>query len=120
MIYWMGGPFDILKNADELYSEASKRLLTNIESNHEIGKRVRIILEHLDNSKTAFLNRINQLYKKRDQWMIPFFDAFEINDDKRQDFENIFKKQLDFVNEQVTTIKSISSIRCGHTSLSTS
>ena len=95
MLSWMGGPLDILENADELYSEASKRLLAYTESNDEIGKRVRIILKHLDNSKTAFLNRINQLYKKRDQWMIPFFEIFEINDDKRQGFEKIFSKLIE-------------------------
>jgi len=91
----MGGPLDIIENASDLYKEASKRILSKVESKCEMGKRVRIILNHLDNSKASFLDRINQLFQKRDQWMIPFFDDFDINDDKRNYFENIFSKLIE-------------------------
>ena len=74
----MGGPIDVVQNPDNLYRETAKRLLSKVESNDETGNKVRTILKHLDNSKTAFLHRINQLLLKRDHWMIPFFDKFEI------------------------------------------
>jgi ATP-dependent exoDNAse (exonuclease V) beta subunit len=95
MLSWMGGPLDIIENATDLYQKASKRILAKVESNDKVGERVRIILKHLDNSKSAFLDRINQLFNKRDQWMIPFFDDFVINDDKRKYFENIFSKLIE-------------------------
>ena len=95
ILSWMGGPLDIIENASDLYKEASKRILAKVESECEVGKRVRIILNHLDNSKASFLDRINQLFQKRDQWMIPFFDDFDINDDKRNYFENIFSNLIE-------------------------
>ena len=95
MISWMGGPLDIIENATDLYKEASKRILEKVEDNDQVGERVRTILKHLDNSKTAFLDRINQLFNKRDQWMIPFFDDFVINESKREYFENIFSKLIE-------------------------
>ena len=61
IVSWGGGPLDIMENADDLYREASKRMLEKVEKDDQIGDRVRIILKHLDNSKTAFLARINQL-----------------------------------------------------------
>ena len=95
IVSWGGGPLDIMENADDLYMEASKRILEKVEKDDQIGDRVRIILKHLDNSKTAFLDRINQLYQIRDKWMIHFFDEFKIDDDKRKYYENKLSKLIE-------------------------
>jgi len=68
-----GGSLSIEENAQELYQETAHRVLNLIESTTAIGKSVRTIHSHLDNLKSAFLKRIIQLLRKRDQWMIPFF-----------------------------------------------
>jgi len=90
----MGGALNISENVDNLYRDTANRLLAKVESNDETGKRVRTILNHLGNSKTDFLNRIILLLKKRDQWMIPFFDNFKITDDKRKSLEEIYSKLI--------------------------
>ena len=74
-----GGTLDIMENAYPLYKEASKRILKMVEKDDPVGERVRMILKHLDNSKTAFLDQINELYNIRDKWMIHFFDEFKEN-----------------------------------------
>ena len=94
-VSWGGGPLEIIESAKDLYREASKRLLEKIEKDDHVGDRVRIILNHLDNSKTAFLGRINQLYQIRDKWMIHFFDEFKIDDDKRKYYESKFSKLIE-------------------------
>jgi ATP-dependent helicase/nuclease subunit A len=68
-----GGSLSIEENALELYQETAHRVLDLIESKTAIGESVRIIHNHLDNLKSAFIKRIIQLLNKRDQWMIPFF-----------------------------------------------
>ncbi|SVC35336.1 uncharacterized protein METZ01_LOCUS288190, partial [marine metagenome] len=90
-----GGPLDIMENSDVLYKEASKRILEMVEKDDQVGKRVRMILKHLDNSKTAFLDRIDQLYKIRDKWMIHFFDEFKIDYNKRKEYEKKFSKLIE-------------------------
>ena len=78
-----------------LYKEASKRILKMVEKDDQVGERVRMILKHLDNSKTAFLDQINELYKIRDKWMIHFFDEFKIDNNKRKDYEKKFSKLIE-------------------------
>ena len=90
-----GGTLDIMENAHTLYKEASKRILKMVEKDDPVGERVRMILKHLDNSKTAFLDQINELYKIRDKWMIHFFDEFRIDNNKRKDYEKKFSKLIE-------------------------
>ena len=90
-----GGTLDIMENAHALYKEASKRILKMVEKDNQVGERVRMILKHLDNSKTAFLDQINELYKIRDKWMIHFFDEFKIDNNKRKDYEKKFSKLIE-------------------------
>ncbi len=97
ILSWMGGPLDIKDNADDLYRETAKRLLTKVEDDDETGERICTVLKHLDNSKQAFLTRVIQLLQKRDQWIIPFFNKFIINDDKREELEQIFSKLIEAV-----------------------
>jgi len=52
-----GGALDIMENAYVLYKQASKRILQMVEKDDQVGERVRRILKHLDNSKTAFLDK---------------------------------------------------------------
>ena len=97
VLSWMGGPLDIKDNADDLYRETAKRLLAKVESNDDTGERIRTVLKHLDNSKQAFLTRVIQLLQKRDQWIIPFFNKFIINDDKRKELEGIYSSLIESV-----------------------
>ena len=90
-----GGTLDIMDNAYALYKESSKRILKMVEKDDQVGERVRLILKHLDNSKTSFLDQINELYKIRDKWMIHFFDEFKIDNNKRKDYENKFSKLIE-------------------------
>jgi len=90
-----GGTLDIMENAHTLYKEASKRILKMVEKDDPVGERVRMILKHLDNSKTAFLDQINELYKIRDKWMIHFFDEFRIDNNKRKDYETKFSALIE-------------------------
>ncbi|MDP6231269.1 MAG: UvrD-helicase domain-containing protein [Nitrospinaceae bacterium] len=104
VISWMGGPLDIKDNADDLYRETAKRLLAKVESNDDTGERIRTVLKHLDNSKQAFLTRVIQLLQKRDQWIIPFFNKFNINDDKRKELEGIFSNLIEAVLTELHSI----------------
>ena len=90
-----GGALDIMENAYVLYKQASKRILQMVEKDDQVGERVRIILKHLDNSKTAFLDQINELYKIRDKWMIHFFDEFKIDNNKRKEYEKKFSNLIE-------------------------
>lgn len=84
-----GGGLSIQENAQDLYVETAHRILALVESDSSIGDSVRIIMGHLDNSKSSFLKRIIQLLEKRDQWMIDFFDKFPVTKDLRTCQENI-------------------------------
>ena len=97
VLSWIGGPLDIKDNADDLYRETAKRLLAKVESNDDTGEKIRTVLKHLDNSKQAFLTRVIQLLQKRDQWIIPFFNKFIINDDKRKELEGIYSSLIESV-----------------------
>jgi len=74
----MGGPTEIQENIQDLYLQAAKQILSKIEKKDDLyAELTRTLLAHLDNDKNAFLMRIVQLLKLRDQWMISFFDKFE-------------------------------------------
>ena len=55
------------------YREAARRLLEKVEEPTALGNDLRAILNHLDNNKLRFLEKLQYLMVKRDQWMIPFF-----------------------------------------------
>jgi len=78
-----GGGLSIQENARNLYTETAHRILALVEEDSLAGESVRIILSHLDNSKSSFLKRIIQLLEKRDQWMIEFFDNFPVTENLR-------------------------------------
>ena len=74
----MGGPTEIQENIQDLYANTAKQILSKIESaDYQYAELVRVLLEHLDNDKKTFIQRISQLLNLRDQWMISFFDKFE-------------------------------------------
>ena len=65
----------IQENIQDLYLQTAKQILSKIEKNDDLyAELTRTLLTHLDNDKNAFLNRVVQLLKLRDQWMISFFD----------------------------------------------
>jgi ATP-dependent helicase/nuclease subunit A len=84
-----GGGLSIQENAQDLYAETANRILALVESDLPIGDSIRIILRHLDNSKSAFLKRVIQLLQKRDQWMNEFFDKFPVTENLRTYLEDI-------------------------------
>ncbi len=74
----MGGATEIQENIQDLYANTAKQILSKIESDdYQYAELVRALLEHLDNDKKTFIQRISQLLNLRDQWMISFFDKFE-------------------------------------------
>ncbi len=74
----MGGATEIQENIQDLYAITAKQILSKIESpDYKYAELVRALLEHLDNDKKTFIQRISQLLNLRDQWMISFFDKFE-------------------------------------------
>ena len=74
----MGGTTEIQENIQDLYTITAKQILSKIESpDYKYAELVRALLEHLDNDKKTFIQRISQLLSLRDQWMISFFDKFE-------------------------------------------
>ncbi len=94
-----GGGLSIQENAQDLYSETANRILALVESDSPTGESVRIILRHLDNSKSSFLKRIIQLLEKRDQWMIDFFDKFSVTENSRAYLENILAGLIETILE---------------------
>ena len=74
----MGGATEIQENIQDLYTITAKQILSKIENpDYKYAELVRALLEHLDNDKKTFIQRISQLLNLRDQWMISFFDKFE-------------------------------------------
>ena len=74
----MGGATKIQENIQDLYANTAKQILSKMESSdYQYAELVRALLEHLDNDKKTFIQRISQLLNLRDQWMISFFDKFE-------------------------------------------
>ena len=102
----MGGVLSILENASELYRETAERVLALVESEQPIGDSVRIILRHLDNQKSAFLQRIIQLLQKRDQWMIPFFQKFQVTDESRAYLEKTLAGVIENVLQETRVLIS--------------
>ena len=78
-----GGGLSIQENARNLYTETAHRILALVEEDSRAGESARIILSHLDNSKSSFLKRVIQLLEKRDQWMVEFFDKFPVTENLR-------------------------------------
>ncbi len=100
----MGGVLSILENASELYRETAQRVLALVESQEPIGDAVRIILKHLDNQKSAFLKRIIQLLEKRDQWMIPFFQKFQVTEESRAYLEKTLAGVIENVLQETSAL----------------
>ena len=111
ILSWMGGTLGIQDKADELYRETAQRILNKIEVDDEIGKWVRTVLKHLDNSKNSFLKRIIQLLQKRDQWMLPFFEKFIITKKSRQSSEETFIKLIEAILWELHNIRDRKSTR---------
>jgi ATP-dependent helicase/nuclease subunit A len=98
----MGGPTEIQKNIQDLYLQTAKQILSKIERKDDLyAELTRTLLAHLDNDKSAFLMRIVQLLKLRDQWMISFFDKFEnikehlLNDLHRDQLAKIYSELIE-------------------------
>jgi ATP-dependent helicase/nuclease subunit A len=98
----MGGPTEIQENIQDLYVQTAKQILSKIEKNDDLyAELTRTLLTHLDNDKNAFLKRVVQLLKLRDQWMISFFDKFEniknhlLNDLHREKLANIYSELIE-------------------------
>lgn len=70
----IGSALGIDENAIELYRETAHQVLDLVEQDTKAGEVVRRILQRLNNSKESFLDRIIQLLRKRDLWMIQFFE----------------------------------------------
>ncbi|MBI4382849.1 MAG: UvrD-helicase domain-containing protein [Nitrospinae bacterium] len=83
-----GGTLEIEENPRELYRETARGILSLAESGNSAGEAVRVILRHLDNSKSEFLSRTEQMLSRRDQWMIPFFDNLRLTENSRPYLEN--------------------------------
>ncbi|MCH8311772.1 MAG: UvrD-helicase domain-containing protein, partial [Nitrospinae bacterium] len=96
-----GGGLSIQENAQDLYSETAHRILTLVEADSPIGNSIRIIMAHLDNSKSSFLKRVIQLLEKRDQWMRDFFDKFPVTEDLRTYQENILTGLIENILKNV-------------------
>jgi ATP-dependent helicase/nuclease subunit A len=98
----MGGPTEIQENIQDLYLQTAKQILSKIEKKDDLyAELTRTLLAHLDNDKNAFLMRIVQLLKLRDQWMISFFDKFEnikehlLNDFHREKLARIYSELIE-------------------------
>ena len=98
----MGGPTEIQENIQDLYLQTAKQILSKVEKNDDLyAELTRTLLTHLDNDKNAFLKRVVQLLKLRDQWMISFFDKFEnikdhlLNDLHREKLANIYSELIE-------------------------
>lgn len=98
----MGGPTEIQENIQDLYLQAAKKILSKIEKKDDLyAEPTRALLRHLDNDKNSFLNRIIELLKLRDQWMISFFDKFEnikehlLNDSHREKLARIYSELIE-------------------------
>jgi len=90
----IGGPTEIQENIQDLYAITAKQILSKIESpDYQYAELVRALLEHLDNDKKTFIQRISQLLNLRDQWMISFFDKFE--NIKEHLLDNSHKEKLE-------------------------
>ncbi len=94
-----GGGLSIEENAQDLYVETANRILALVESDLPIGEAIRIILGHLDNSKSSFLKRVIQLLQMRDQWMSEFFDKFPVTEKLRIYLEEILAGLIETILE---------------------
>lgn len=90
----LGGSLNPEEFSRGTYAEAAKRILEMAEENSETGENIRTLLKHLDNNKLDFLNRIQYLLEKRDQWIIPFFSSMELTSLHRSWFENTLSDLL--------------------------
>ena len=90
----IGGATEIQENIQDLHATTAKRILSKMESsNYPYAELVRALLQHLDNDKKTFINRISELLNLRDQWMISFFDKFE--NIKEHLLDNTHKEKLE-------------------------
>ncbi|MEC7640554.1 MAG: UvrD-helicase domain-containing protein [Nitrospinota bacterium] len=69
----LGDPPPTEENTLEFYQEAARRTLRLAEVDNQQGEAVRTILNHLDNSKSAFIQGVVSLLEKRAQWLTHFF-----------------------------------------------
>lgn len=76
------------------YREAARRLLEKVEEPTALGNDLRSILNHLDNNKLRFLEKLQYLMVKRDQWMIPFFSKLDVTPQDRETLEEPFREIL--------------------------
>ncbi len=102
-----GGSLSIEENPLELYQETARRVLGLVESKASIGTSVRTIHSHLDNLKSAFQTRTIQLLRKRDQWMIPFFQNLQVGENFRAYLEHTLAGLIETIlNDTLSSIPS--------------
>ncbi len=100
----LGGNIQPEEYSGNAYREAARRLLAQIEDNTPAGNYLRIILKHLDTNKTRFLEKVQFLMEKRDQWLIPFFSKLEVSPENRKSFEEPFG---DILNDELRQIDTL-------------
>ena len=94
----IGSTLHIEENAIELYRETAHQVLDLVEQDTQAGQVARMILQRLNNSKEKFLERIVQLLRKRDLWMIQFFENSESapsREIQEQIFSSLVKSKLE-------------------------
>ena len=115
MLSRIGGPAETKENIQDLMVLAAKQVLSKIENRRDLYcELVRKLLLHLDNDKNTFIQRIAQLLKLRDQWMISFFDKYEnikehlLDGSHREKlvklYSELIEKQLNTANDFIPEI----------------
>ena len=64
----LGGPPDILDDAEELYAEAARRTIELLETD-EWAEQMEVLLTHLDNDFQALQKLLVGMLARRDQWL---------------------------------------------------
>jgi ATP-dependent exoDNAse (exonuclease V) beta subunit len=64
----LGGPPDVLDDAEELYAEAARRTIELLETD-EWAEQMEVLLTHLDNDFQALQKLLVGMLARRDQWL---------------------------------------------------
>ena len=95
LISKLGGTSAVQENSFPFYQETAQRIVQKIEQESDTGEAVRTIMQHLDNSKSSFIQRIVQLLAKRDQWILPFFEQFQVEESLRPILEKTLSSLIE-------------------------
>ncbi|MEO1963095.1 MAG: UvrD-helicase domain-containing protein, partial [Cycloclasticus sp.] len=95
-----GSPPSIQQDARDLYTEAARNCLSELDSDDAVGEAIRLLLAHVDNQLTRAEGLISTMLASRDQWL-RYMLSRESNLTDREVLEGVLMRTVESILEDI-------------------